>query len=231
MNAFTLLKNKQKTNSKAKLTTFINPYSYLYFRKNLQLFKEFDHIFLDGILLVVLFRLFGVKTSRYSFDSTSLAPKVFSNAVRQNQTIYFVGSNQDSIQDFVKVIKSNYKGLLLHGYNKGFFDTTEEREQLLTNIVELNPDIVIAGMGTPLQDYFLIDLKNKGWRGNGYTCGGFIHQTIKTHNYYPAFFNKLNIRAVYRMIDEPKLILRYFLLYQKSICLFFIDFIKSKTIN
>jgi N-acetylglucosaminyldiphosphoundecaprenol N-acetyl-beta-D-mannosaminyltransferase len=228
MNAFTVLKDKQKIDLKGKLTTFINPYSYLYFRNNVQLFNEFDHLFLDGVLLVGLFRILGVKTSRYSFDMTSLAPKVFSDAVRQNQTIFIIGSNQESIQDFVKVITSKYKGLPLVGFNQGFFKTPKERDRLLDHIANLSPDIVIVGMGTPLQEFFLIDLKNKGWSGFGYTCGGFIHQTIKKPNYYPTFFNTLNLRAIYRMIDEPKLISRYLFLYPKSIGLFIMDFIKSK---
>lgn len=40
-------------------------------------------------------------------------------------------------------------------------------------INELNPDLVVVGMGAPLQEKFLVDLVGLGWRGRGYTCGVF----------------------------------------------------------
>ena len=83
-------------------------------------------------------------------------------------------------------------------------------------------------MGTPFQEQFLVDLKNLGWIGAGYTCGGFIHQTAANIKYYPEFFNTYNLRWLYRMIDEPKLIKRYLILYPKSTFLFFFDFIIYK---
>ena len=230
MNALDILKFKQKRkeNIEKGLTTFINPFSYLFFRKNLNLFNEFDNLLIDGAALVYLLRIVGIKTSRYSFDMTSLAPEVFKKAIKENKTVYFIGSSQESINGFMDVIKLNYIELLVVGFRNGFFKDENEREKTLSNIMFQNPDIVISGMGTPLQELFLVDLKKQGWRGDGYTCGGFIHQTANRFDYYPRFYNKYNLRWLYRMVDEPKLIKRYFLLYPKSIILFFLDFIRNK---
>lgn len=228
MNPIELLKQRQKKNCEIEneLTTFINPFSYLFFRKNLLLFKKFDHLLIDGIALIYLLRIIGIKTSRFSFDMTSLAPKVFNSAIQRNKSVFFIGSDEESIMGFVKVIKLNFKELSIKGFRNGYFADDNEREDVLNNIAIKNPDIVIVGMGTPLQELFLVELKGKGWKGSGFTCGGFIHQTIANSNYYPDFFDRYNLRWLYRMFDEPKLIKRYLFLYPKSVLLFYVDFIK-----
>ncbi|WP_298532308.1 WecB/TagA/CpsF family glycosyltransferase [uncultured Algibacter sp.] len=229
MSAIDLLKNKQKGEEivENSLTTFINPFSYLFLRKDLELYRQFDYLLIDGIALIYLLRLIGVKTSRCSFDMTSLAPIVFESAIAGKNSVYFIGSSRESINSFIEVIKSCFKGINIIGFRNGFFSDELEKEKSLNNIVRLNPEIIIVGMGTPLQEQFLIDLKNKGWSGMGYTCGGFIHQTAKGTRYYPNFYNRYNLRWLYRIIDEPKLIKRYLINYPKSVMLFFLDYIRN----
>jgi exopolysaccharide biosynthesis WecB/TagA/CpsF family protein len=98
----------------------------------------------------------------------------------------------------------------------------------LENIKELNPDIVVCGMGTPLQEQFLVDLQDTGWNGIGYTCGGFLHQTAGDIQYYPKWVDKYNLRWVYRIYDEPVLFKRYFGDYPKFFWYFMIDYIEYK---
>lgn len=215
-------------NGRSRVVTFLNPYSYLYYRKNLSLFSQFDEINIDAISLVLLLKFFGVKTKRLSFDMTSLAPLVFNSCTNNNQKIYFVGSSKSSIAEFIKKIKEDFSNMNIIGYRNGYFRNSDERKLEINKIVEKNPDIVVVGMGTPMQEEFLLSLKTYGWDGVGYSCGGFIHQTAKAINYYPYFFNKYNLRWLYRIYDEPKLFKRYFLLYPKSIALFIFDVLKSK---
>ena len=94
----------------------------------------------------------------------------------------------------------------------------------MLDIKNLNPDIVICGMGTPLQEHFLADLQKLGWGGIGYTCGGFLHQTARDIQYYPEWIDKYNIRWIYRIYDEPKLFKRYFWEYPKFFVYFIYDF-------
>ena len=228
MNPFEVLKQKQLNLDKRKLISFINPFSYLFFRKNLELFSNFDLLLLDGIGLVFLMRIMGVKCKRQSFDMSSLAPEVFNNAIHENHSVYIIGSDAVSIKAFVEKLKLSFEGLNIIGFRMVYFKDDLERKQIIEKINLLNPDVLIVGMGTPKQECFLVETQEKGWSGIGYSCGGFIHQTAKAINYYPYFFNKYNLRWLYRIYDEPKLFKRYFLLYPKSIALFIFDVLKSK---
>ena len=85
------------------INTFVNPHSYLLLRKSNDL-SYIDKIYVDGILLVKLFSIFGIKVKRRSFDMTSLAPKVFRECIEKNKTIYFIGSKKNDIIKFVSII-------------------------------------------------------------------------------------------------------------------------------
>ncbi len=209
--------------------TFINLYSYLVLRKQTKLSASMDNILVDGQLMVVVLRLLGLKKlSRKSFDMTSLAPVVFLDAIENGKTIYFVGSTQLQLMSSVKKITDNFPGLNVVRFRNGYFSGAEWKEEMAL-VSRLNPDIVVAGLGTPLQEQFLIDLRSSGWKGTGFTCGGFFHQTAAGINYYPVWMDKLNLRWLYRIYDEPKLAKRYFLQYPLALMLVVWDFkIKSR---
>ena len=83
-------------------------------------------------------------------------------------------------------------------------------------------------MGTPKQEEFLLDLSQAGWKGTGYTCGGFLHQTAQNIKYYPKWIDLFNLRAIYRIYDEPRLIKRYMLEYPIALIYILSDLINYK---
>ena len=215
-----------KYKPEARITTFLNPFSYMICRRN-RVQLEYFNVEIDGGLLILLFNLFGIKCNRKSFDMTSLAPIVFKEAISNNKTIYFIGSTPSLIDKSIKNIKSQFPKLKILGYRDGYMNESE-RSSVFNLICKLNVDYVICGMGTPLQEVFLLGLKKHGWSGFGYTCGGFLHQSANSIEYYPNWINKLNLRSFYRMYDEPQLIRRYFLDYPKAILIIIYDLIKYK---
>lgn len=205
--------------------TFVNPYSYNILRKQPDIdFK----VLADGSAFVVFCNVFlGMNLKRMSFDMTSLAPIVFEDALNNSKSIYFVGSKQQEIDGAIHEIKKLHPTLCIPRYRNGYF-STDERDQELDLLVDEAPDIVIVGMGTPLQEQFLIDLRNRGWKGTGFTCGGFLHQTASGIQYYPKWVDKLNLRWMYRIYDEPKLFKRYTIDYGKFVFLFLYDVIRYR---
>ena len=218
-----LIKNK---NNNKMITTFLNPFSYLLARSNKDQLSHFN-INIDGGLLVILLNLFGFKYKRKSFDMTSLAPVVFNDAIKNNKSIYFIGSKPIVIDLAIKNIQEQFPELNICGYRDGYINDNE-MVVVLDIINSLKADYVICGMGTPLQEQFLIDLQKSGWTGEGYTCGGFLHQTAAGIKYYPNWINTLGLRAFFRMYDEPKLINRYFIDYPHAIIIILYDLIKDR---
>jgi exopolysaccharide biosynthesis WecB/TagA/CpsF family protein len=207
------------------LNSFLNPYSYMVARNKLDVFREMDNIFIDGGMLQFLMQFLLIKkVSRLSFDFGSIAGDVFNYCVENKKSIYFVGSKNEEINDFYNKIKKRYPNMEMLGFHSGYFSKSEKKI-FSDNINSIKPNFIICGMGTPRQEEMLIYLKDNGWEGTGFTCGGFFHQTAssKGGDYYPVYVNKLNIRWLYRVIDEPKLAVRYFIQYPKSVAILLYD--------
>lgn len=194
-----------------KVYTFLNPVSYLSALDNKELFVRFDGIFADGSILVAAIKLvYGKDVTRRSFDMTSLAPDLLSYAETHGKSVYIVASRQEQVEKAVGIFKERYPKLLVVGYRNGYFASEKEQDEEVRHIVEVNPDFLIVGMGALMQERFLLKVKDFGYRGIGFTCGGFIHQTAKDEiDYYPAWVDRMNLRFLYRMYKEKHTRKRY----------------------
>jgi N-acetylglucosaminyldiphosphoundecaprenol N-acetyl-beta-D-mannosaminyltransferase len=193
-----------------RIYTFLNPVSYLDARKARSLFDSFDGIFADGSLLVKGIRLLYKKTvRRRSFDMTSLAPELFEYATKHKKTIAIVASKEEEVAQAVEIIKSLYPTISIIYWRNGYFSSEAEMESEAIHIISVNPDYLIVGMGIILQEKMLMHMKNRGYKGIAFTCGGFIHQLSRGRSYYPAWADRNNLRFVYRMYKEPHTRIRY----------------------
>lgn len=196
---------------RGKAYTFLNPVSYLDALKNKDLFSQFDGIFADGSLLVAAIKLlYGKQVIRRSFDMTSVAPQLFEYAQQNQKSIYIVASKQEQVEKAVNIYKERYPEINIIGYRNGYFTNEEEKDEEAKHIVGMNPDFLIVGMGAIAQESFLLKVKEAGFKGIGFTCGGFIHQTASNMiDYYPAWIDRMNLRFLYRMYKEPHTRKRY----------------------
>lgn len=189
--------------AKGKIVTCVNPYSYLILRKNSKLYERFDGVFVDGILMCIFIRLLWLKkVPRLSFDMVGMAKDLFERLNHTDESLYIIGAKQDELDKCVYHVKDAYSGIKMAGCRNGYFSGEKERDYVINEIVSLSPDFVIVGMGTPLQDDFAVRLKNAGYNGVVFTCGGFIRQTSNDINYYPEWVNRYNLRGFYRQYKE-----------------------------
>lgn len=191
--------------------SFLNPVSYLDALKHKELFSKMDGLFVDGSLLVAAIKLlYGVKVSRCSFDMTSLAPKLLNYAADNGKSVYIVASKQEQVERAVDIFRERYNNINIIGYRSGYFADDAEKDIEALNISKRNPDFLIVGMGAIVQENFLLRVKEAGFQGIGFTCGGFIHQTSKNEiDYYPVWIDRWNLRFLYRMWREPHTRKRY----------------------
>lgn len=201
---------------KTHLVTFVNPTNYYNLSAK---FSEFDEIYSDGFLLTFLFnRRFRTSITRTSFDFSSIAGEVFQKSADNHLKVAIIGGTKEENFISVKRILARYPNLTVTLNTDGYRDT----HQLIEELQACKSDIIICGMGSPKQEYFLIECKNKlVYSFIGYTCGGFITQTAISDQYYSAFVNYFNLRWLVRMIrhkhvrhkllrDYPKFLIKWF---------------------
>ncbi|AQU81856.1 MULTISPECIES: WecB/TagA/CpsF family glycosyltransferase [unclassified Halomonas] len=193
--------------------SFINPFSLGVVA---QTFNEQEckriRFYADGIAVVAYARLFkSKKIVRTSFDDTSIAPIVFKHAVEHGRTVSLVGGTAENISQAAQLLKEKYPGLSVVFVRSGYFASPEEYQQCLKSAA--HSEIVVVGMGAGKQERMLLDLREVGWKGTGFTCGGYLDQFVhaKGQLYYPVWVDKLNLRWLYRMLKEPKRLLKRYL--------------------
>lgn len=209
-----------------KIHTFLNPVSYLTALKQERLYAGFDSVMVDGSVLAISIRLFyGRKVRRRSFDMTSIASRLFQHILSEGKRVYLAGARQEEIEKAVKILSGQYPGIQIAGYRNGYFSSKDEILKECENIIRLSPDYVIVGMGAPMQERFLSTLKDAGYQGIGFTCGGFFSQlSMKGVQYYPQWMDKYNLRFLYRFYKEKHTRERYL----KTALVFPFYFIKDK---
>ncbi len=67
-------------------------------------------------------------------------------------SIYLLGASQEIIKKAAEELKN--KGLKITGHRNGFFDQNEEKE-IIQEINNLKPDILLVGMGVPVQEKWI----------------------------------------------------------------------------
>lgn len=219
---------KQHAQKKFTLITFVNPFSYPILAKQPELVTEMDVILSDGSLHKSLHNIFNPnKIDRVSFDFSSIAAHVLSQAADNKQKVVLIGAKPG----LVDIAKSNfismYPELDIVFTHHGYFDSEKMRDNVIAASDQHKPDIVIVGMGTPYQEQFLIKYKEIAVTPcQLYTCGGFIEQSSMKADYYHPLVKKLGLRWLQRAImhkhvrerlirDYPRFIVKYCLSHFK----------------
>jgi UDP-N-acetyl-D-mannosaminuronic acid transferase (WecB/TagA/CpsF family) len=189
------------TSKQTSLITFVNPYSYYIFNDS-GFVDEFDFIFSDAISFVILHNIlnFKNKINRKSFDFTSMAPDVLGYCQRNSLSVALVGGG-DEIVAALSVIKKRYPLLNVTYSRNGYFKDDFSIETALEEMKDLCIEVLICGMGTPLQESFLCKAKNTNpCLKAGFTCGGFLTQIASKEDYFNPLLSKLNLRWLQRFI-------------------------------
>lgn len=203
--------------------SFVNPSAYRLLRN-----APVSHLGcwgIDGILLVVLLRLFvGIRVPRTSFDMTSVARYVLAECEAKGLSVFFVGTTNEKLAQAVKNVGKQFPRLRIAGSAHGFATP----EMLVECAIAAKPDVVVCGMGCLRQEAFLALLVERGFRGASYTCGGFLHQAADALEYYPRIINWLHLRAFWRFAKERHTRRRYLVEYPVAVMLLALDSLRLR---
>jgi len=197
------------------IVSFVNPYAF-HLRWRNQAYAnalwQFDMILPDGIAVVKALRwINGITVERQSFDATSLFQPVFCHLSSQKKSLCLVGGRPGVAGLALHKMRQSYPGIDYRGVIDGF----QPFEDIVNWVKSHEPDVVLVGMGAPIQESLLLRLKYDGFRGVGFTCGGFLDQYVVGTQYYPAIIDRLDLRWLYRLVSDPRRLgRRYLIQYQ-----------------
>lgn len=123
------------------------------------------------------------------------------------KTFYLVGGKQEVIDETVEKLRRDYPGINIVGYRNGYIKTEPERQQLISQIEVLKPDVVFVAMGSPKQELLMGDMIKvnpaiyQGLGGSFDVYTGHVQRA-------PKWWVDHNVEFAYRLLKEPSRIRR-----------------------
>lgn len=116
--------------------------------------------------------------------------------------IYCVGATQEVIEATVAKLKNDFPDLHICGYRNGFLTTSQEEDEVVTDVVRSRPDFVFIAMGQPRQELLAARMFQSHpalYAG----LGGSFDVYCGRLNRAPVWVQKLGLEWLYRLLQEP----------------------------
>lgn len=117
-------------------------------------------------------------------------------------SFYFWGSKDGYAKEAKKNMEEKYPNIKILGTHTGYFKEEEEKE-IIDEIRNLKPDVLLVGVGAPKQEKIINKYKNEGFFKVGIGCGGSIDVLAGRVKRAPKIFIKLHLEWFYRLLKQP----------------------------
>lgn len=198
------------------IITHINLRNYYYLIKNEKLANWLNKncvLAFEGIGLKILFWLKGYGINK-DLNGTDLFPLFMKRMQKKKLNIFLLGSEMNVISKAAGNTEKQYPGIKICGYQDGYFNRSNEKK-IIDNINKCGTDVLIAGMGFPAQEEFII--RNIQYLNAGliWFVGGLFDFISGTKPRAPLFIRKIRLEWLFRFLLEPR---RMF--YRNTVCAF-----------
>jgi len=171
------------------------------------LIKNADLVVPDGVGVVMGLKMIGINTKRV--PGIELAYGILEAASITDLSVALIGADEDTIQKTRTELLQQLPGLNIVYTHNGYFNNDEE-EVIIKELQNIQPDIILAGLGFPKQEKFLTNFKNFSKRTIMIGVGGSFDVWAKKVKRAPMIFQKLNLEWFYRLLCQPSRFSRIF---------------------
>ncbi|GAB4152870.1 MAG: WecB/TagA/CpsF family glycosyltransferase [Cyanobacteria bacterium J069] len=167
--------------------------------------RQADLVIPDGAGVVFYLRLRGRKVSRC--PGIELSEKLLSQSVAGDRpgspySVFFFGGAPGVAEDAARVWRERAPGIAIAGVQHGYI-APEEQAPLLETLKQLQPRIILVGLGVPRQEFWIAQHRHlcpyAVWIGVG---GSFDIWSGKKER-APGWLRNNNLEWVYRLYQEP----------------------------
>lgn len=160
----------------------------------------------DGVGIVKASRMLGYSIEE-RITGIDIANELLKYGNELNKSIYLFGAKQEIIDSLLNVIKKDYPNLKVAGSSNGY---VEDKDEIFSQIVKVQPDIVMVALGIPAQEKLIYKHISKSNKGIFIGVGGSFDVISGHKKRAPQIFIKLNLEWLYRICKEPKRIKRFY---------------------
>jgi N-acetylglucosaminyldiphosphoundecaprenol N-acetyl-beta-D-mannosaminyltransferase len=129
------------------------------------------------------------------------------------RSIYLLGSDPGASQEAAACLKRWYPSLDVRGAHHGYFDIgTPHSERVIEHIAEQKPDVLLVGMGTPLQEHWVDHYFDRLDAHVVWSVGALFDYVSGRVPRAPHWMADHGLEWIFRLALEPRRMWRRYLL-------------------
>lgn len=189
---------------------FLNAHCFNLAQKDREYFdilNSCDYLLNDGIGIKIASKIEKLVLKK-NLNGTDFIPEIAEMAAKKGYKIFLLGAKDGIAEEAAVKLKEKFEGLQIAGVHSGYgLD-----ESVLEMINNSKADILIAGMGVPMQEKWIRENKSKLGSVKLFVGGGaildFLSQRIRRA---PLLMRKIGLEWVFRLCLEPGRLWRRYL--------------------
>jgi N-acetylglucosaminyldiphosphoundecaprenol N-acetyl-beta-D-mannosaminyltransferase len=131
-----------------------------------------------------------------------LASWAIEEAARRNGRIFLLGAKEEIVAKASENLKMKYPGIIIKGWKNGYFKP-EDEPAIIAAIASAAPHLLLVGLGSPKQEYFIASHLSELNCGVAIGVGGSFDVWSGTIKRAPMFFQKTGTEWLYRTFTQP----------------------------
>jgi N-acetylglucosaminyldiphosphoundecaprenol N-acetyl-beta-D-mannosaminyltransferase len=172
-----------------------------------------DVVFCDGAGVMLAARMLGGRIpARITYADWIWQLADF--AAAENFSLYFLGARPGVAQEAARRLRERYPDLRIVGVRHGYFDHSAgsaENREVLEEINAAAPDILLVGLGMPLQERWLEENRHVLDAGVALTCGAVFDYASERARRAPRLLTESGFEWLARLLREPRRLWRRYL--------------------
>lgn len=171
-----------------------------------EVYRHADLILTDGKPLLWIAKWLHTPIAE-KVSGSDLFPRVCEMAAQNGLSVFFLGAGPEIAQRAADILKQRYAGLNVCGtYSPGYgFEMDEqETDRICRMINEAAPDILFTGMGSPKQENFYFQVRERMHVPVTLHVGASFDFVAGNVKRAPRWMSEAGLEWFYRLLREPR---------------------------
>ncbi len=167
--------------------------------------KKAELVVADGIGVEIGLKILGYSVKRIA--GIDLGKALIEKFTASGKSVAMIGAKPGVVDSAIVNLTKEYQNLNVVYSHDGYFDNDED---IIESVISANPDLILVALGSPKQEFFIHNIKEKLPSSTLIGLGGSFDVWAGVVERAPKIYQKLGLEWLYRTLKEPKRFKRIF---------------------
>jgi N-acetylglucosaminyldiphosphoundecaprenol N-acetyl-beta-D-mannosaminyltransferase len=191
---------------RAKSVFFVNAHTLNIASGDLQyqaILNGGDFVFGDGTGVRWAAKLQGVKVLD-NLQGTDFTPLLLQSVAERGFSYFLLGADETTVATAARYAENTFPAWRLSGFHHGYLNTPEMSMSVIEKINQSKPDLLLVGMGNPLQERWICHYQSQLQTSLCMGIGGLFDFWAGNVSRAPQWLRRLGHEWLWRLYQQPR---------------------------